>query len=139
MPTTNLGLATINLGDAVSPDPINSNMEIIDNLGVDYVVARGDSGAWRYRRWKSGLYECWCYGISQSAAPGENNLVQMHVNYPITFVTYPVVNINVRVAQSPGSFVGYVERSQTYAEWYVGGVYATAEIDFYIYACGPTS
>ena len=37
MPTTNLGLATINQSDNISPTPINQNMEKIDALGVDYI------------------------------------------------------------------------------------------------------
>lgn len=58
MATSNLGLDIINASDYVSPTPINNNMEKIDALGVDYVVAKGTSGEWWYRKWKSGRAEC---------------------------------------------------------------------------------
>lgn len=52
MPTTNLGLTIIEESDMVSPDPINANMQVLDEkLGVDYVSAKTsqkmvfDSGA----------------------------------------------------------------------------------------------
>lgn len=58
MATKNLGLDTINSSDYVSPTPINNNMEKIDKLGVDYVVEKGKSGEWWYRKWNSGRAEC---------------------------------------------------------------------------------
>ena len=58
MATTNLGLEIINSSDYVSPTPINSNMEKIDALGIDYVVEEGTSGEWWYRKWNSGRAEC---------------------------------------------------------------------------------
>lgn len=58
MPSTNMGLATINSSDFVSPDPINDNFEKLDVLGLDYVVEQGTSGEWWYRKWKSGRAEC---------------------------------------------------------------------------------
>ena len=52
MPTTNLGLNIIEESDMVSPDPINANMQVLDEkLGVDYVSSKTnakmvfDSGA----------------------------------------------------------------------------------------------
>lgn len=55
MPTTNLGLSIIEESDMVSPDPINENMQAIDEkLGVDYVRERNhtkvvfESGAGMY-------------------------------------------------------------------------------------------
>ena len=31
---------------------------IIKNM--DYVIEQGTSGVWTYRKWKSGIKECWC-------------------------------------------------------------------------------
>ena len=33
--------------------------ELLDDLGADYIVEQGISGDWRYRKWTSGLAECW--------------------------------------------------------------------------------
>lgn len=34
--------------------------KILDALKVDYVVEEGTSGRWTYRKWNSGIGECWC-------------------------------------------------------------------------------
>ncbi|UNI72539.1 MAG: hypothetical protein [Chaetfec virus UA24_144] len=53
-----MGLETINLSDYVSPEPINRNFAKLDPLGLDYVISRGTSGDWWFRKWKSGRLEC---------------------------------------------------------------------------------
>ena len=35
------------------------NKESIDTLKLDYIVEQGTSGIWTYRKWASGLAECW--------------------------------------------------------------------------------
>lgn len=32
-------------------------------LSVDYIVEQGTSGIWTYRKWNSGIAECWYEGI----------------------------------------------------------------------------
>lgn len=32
---------------------------IVKRFGIDYVVETGTSGAWTYKKWKSGIAECW--------------------------------------------------------------------------------
>ena len=33
--------------------------KILDALKVDYIVEQGTSGIWTYRKWHSGISECW--------------------------------------------------------------------------------
>ena len=33
--------------------------KIAQRLGVDYIVEQGESGIWTYRKWASGIAECW--------------------------------------------------------------------------------
>lgn len=33
--------------------------EVLPPKGVDYVVEEGTSGIWTYRKWNSGIAECW--------------------------------------------------------------------------------
>ena len=33
--------------------------ELSQRLGVDYMVEEGTSGIWTYRKWNSGIAECW--------------------------------------------------------------------------------
>ena len=44
---------------------INKIQQIAEKLGLiaDYVVEQGTSGTWTYRKWNSGIAECW--GISR--------------------------------------------------------------------------
>lgn len=127
MATTNLGLQTINQGDYVSPDPINSNFEALDALGLDYVVAQGTSGIWRYQRWRSGKYECWGRYSQQSATANVGDGVGMfQAGYPITFAEAPVVSVTARLDGVPRVHVCYVEHGTSSAQWYLEGMGASA-------------
>ena len=33
--------------------------EVLPNTSVDYIVEQGTSGIWTYRKWASGIAECW--------------------------------------------------------------------------------
>lgn len=67
--TSNLGLAKVDSSDFVSPEPFNTNFELLDKLGLDYIVESGTSGEWWYRKWKSGRAEC---GIDNKAFAAGN-------------------------------------------------------------------
>lgn len=89
MATSNLGLETINSSDYVSPTPINNNMNKLDALGVDYIVEKGKSGEWWYRKWKSGRAEC---GIDSKQFSQFSNWTQSGVGYlspDMSFGAYP--------------------------------------------------
>lgn len=134
MATTNLGLQTINQSDNISPDPINANMELIDKLGVDYVTQQGKSGQWRYRRWKSGTFECWASPHYQT--PGGGATRSFNLQYPVTFAEPPVVNVNVRNDGNNQCYVTYVENTTTYAEWYASGLTTTNDVDCFLHVIG---
>ena len=141
MPTTNLGLATINQSDNISPTPINQNMEKIDALGVDYIVSQGTSGSWRYRRWKSGTYECWGKFTQQNASPNVSgtSVGSFSMQYPITFSEPPQTFVSARQDGRPQAYVGYVEHRTTDATWYVCDMQTGADLECNIYAIGRVS
>ena len=68
----------------------------------DVIIDEGVSEFWRYRKWASGVAECWCTkditasattawgGIYTSGALAETNLA-----YPFAFVEPPVLNVNL--------------------------------------------
>ena len=69
---------------------------IVGGVCADYVVAQGTSGIWTYRKWNSGVAECW--GIYSASGV---NLTANHysgfyyssgisVNLPFTFAAAPV-------------------------------------------------
>lgn len=71
----------------------------------DYIVEEGTSGIWTYRKWSSGIAECWgeqtetkspyvtltgnWYGFSTS-----------NVSLPFTFIQKPKVNASMKVGNS---------------------------------------
>lgn len=141
MPTTNLGLTIINHGDNVSPDPINNNMQTLDALGVDYIVQQGTSGNWRYRRWKSGTYECWGTYKQQTASPTveDDDYGAFEMAYPITFVVAPQLFVSARQDGRYQCFVAYVEHETAKAVWYVGNMASGEDLECYLYAIGRVS
>lgn len=40
-------------------DLTNILNEVLPNTSVDYIVEQGTSGDWTYRKWNSGVAECW--------------------------------------------------------------------------------
>lgn len=127
MATTNLGLETIQPSEIVSPDKINSNMERLDRLGVDYVTQSGATGVWLWRRWKSGRFECWATAMRQSLAPtlkgySDQGYAQVTETYPVTFTTQPLLFASARADGNPKAHVAYVEHAKDQAQLYVGGL-----------------
>lgn len=55
---TNMALTMIDENDFVTPTTINNNFTELDKLGVDYVIDKGMSGEWWFRKWNSGRLEC---------------------------------------------------------------------------------
>ena len=61
---------------AITADNLNAIQDELIRVGgagtspvADYVVAEGTSGNWRYRKWNSGIAECWAK-ITQTVTPG---------------------------------------------------------------------
>ena len=135
MATTNLGLATINPADNVSPDPINANMELLDKLGVDYVVSRGTTGMWSHEEYKSGLFEGWGTLSAQHAMPDYEDwhdedtppervtgYKSFSVDYPVTFAADPNVYVSARQDGNVRVHTCYQEDDTAKAVWYLGGM-----------------
>lgn len=58
--TENIKLMQFEGADKLDYKVINENWKKIDDAFVDHVVEQGTSGTWTYRKWNSGLAECWC-------------------------------------------------------------------------------
>ena len=99
--TTNLKITKIEASDYVSPDPINTAFDILDALGLDYVVEQNsNSNGWWYRKWKSGRAECGIdskgFATVSLSAWGSLYISQSYNfgAYPLTFKALPTVTIN---------------------------------------------
>lgn len=82
--------------------------DIAYKLGLiaDYVVETGTSGIWTYRKWNSGIAECWGTYIKTgpiTAAWGNLYALQLnttHINYPFTFIERPKEYANVHPSRN---------------------------------------
>ena len=77
--------------------------ELLADLGADYIVEQGTSGGWLYRKWASGVAECWAK-ITQTVTPGDAwegtlNLAPyvITVTTPIEFTGIDCVNASAYV------------------------------------------
>lgn len=69
---------------------------VLDSAFVkDYIVDQGTSGIWTYRKWNSGLAECWgVYTMTSAATKTWGSLyysdtLAPRINYPFTFTSRP--------------------------------------------------
>lgn len=93
--TGNVNITPANIGAAASSHTHNKSQ--ISGLiePSDYVIASGTSGQWTYRKWNSGVSECWgqiAGTITYSSTWNGFNIFQGTVNWPTgLFITGPVV------------------------------------------------
>lgn len=82
------------------PDPDanrtgNGNYSVLTTKDIkDYVVAQGTSGGWTYRKWNSGIAECWFAGYADLIYDNvANSLYRGYgaVTFPFAFSARPVV------------------------------------------------
>lgn len=99
---------------------------------VDYVIEEGGNGnpnTWNYRKWQSGLLECWArFYISSmniSTTTGQLKYAPVSIsnpNYPVAFVgNYPTLTISGQVSGGNGWVVG---NNTDYSLTSMGSVYA---------------
>lgn len=79
----------------------NSANENINVLKKDYIVEQGVAEGWNYRKWKSGLTECWCEktiltdckGVLGALFYTETKLLPF--SYPFEFANVPLEFVSV--------------------------------------------
>lgn len=85
------GIAVVEIGDSL----VNVNGDFtINDKSTDYIVESGTSGIWQYRKWNSGLAECWgTYYKYVDANRGWGSLYRgdtFKIDYPFTFIETPI-------------------------------------------------
>lgn len=84
--------------EVVSPTPrslISSSHTPSSAEATDFVVEKGTNGIWSYRKWNSGIAECWCkrnINVDISAAWGSALFhgVASAISYPFAFAEAPI-------------------------------------------------
>lgn len=121
--TNYMGLSSIDSSDYVSPKAINDNFQLLDKLGLDYVVESGKSGEWWYRKWNSGRAECGIddknFGnVAHTTGWATGTFVSADLNfgaYPFSFAARPFVTIsfNSVTGNLHRSYISYVGTTST--------------------------
>lgn len=115
-------LATFTVGVSALSDVVETFETIVGSKlaqKVDYIVEEGTSGIWTYRKWNSGLAECW--GLSSVASNsysvgGAKNVV---ASYPFTFATAPVVLVSGYISGNIPTDIGFTQSGTTQAQTYL--------------------
>lgn len=93
----------IGLGKVAEKDGLDSAWDFMKNgiTQVDYVIEQGTNGIWTYRKWASGIAECWglysLTGVEISAPWGYlyETAVEYHVQFPSgLFTSNPVAHFS---------------------------------------------
>ena len=72
-----------------------TKVDYIKNKPTDYVVEQGILGVWDYRKWSSGVAECW--GIVTYTPPENVSMggeIEVTVDLPFTFLSSPIAFIH---------------------------------------------
>lgn len=136
--TTNLKMNTIEPSDYVDPTTLNDNFNTLDKLGVDYVTEQGTSGVWTYRKWKSGLAECW--GRTEFEGTYGTGQLQSGFTFPFAFASEPNIALSAGVTGRIDAYIAYARANTNGVDCYVykGGSEAVARW-VYCYAIGKVN
>ena len=81
---------------AITADNLNAIQDELIRVGgagtlpvADYVISEGTSGNWTYRKWASGVAECWAK-ITQTVTPGEAWAGTLNLTLYVITVTTPI-------------------------------------------------
>lgn len=87
--------------------------------GADYIVEQGTSGIWTYRKWKSGIAECWgtytaSIAVTNSSASygGYRSGLITATAFPFTFASTPSITATIGRGAT-GAWVSNVADSNT--------------------------
>ena len=102
---------------AITADNLNAIQDELIRVGgagtapvVDYVVEQGTSGSWTYRKWNSGIAECWCAVADtvtyEGAAIGGYLYNTGSYSYPLNFISAPTVSYNATFTSGYTAIIG---------------------------------
>lgn len=73
---------------------LNMKKVLIKMLKGDFVVEEGTEGIWTYRKWNSGIAECW--GNTSGAIPTGWSQSGITINLPFTLLTVGMSQVQFR-------------------------------------------
>lgn len=97
----------------------------INGANVDAIVEQGTSGGWTYRKWASGIAECWAAVDGTGSLTNQLNgfyyTSSISANFPFTFAEKPVVMVDGGVTSNM-AFAREFASAVDYARFMIVGV-----------------
>lgn len=82
---------------AITADNLNAIQDELIRVGgsgtlpvADYIVAQGTSGNWRYRKWNSGVSECWITS-SRNVSGSSSSIISTAYYIRLTWTDFPSI------------------------------------------------
>ena len=121
----------------ITAEALNLYREAINNLqSRDYIVEQGTSGIWVYRKWNSGIAECWGKYYEQISPYSTNTYLIPRQPYPFLFTEEPIDNASITI----GTGTAYQANTYGYKDGFscvcVANTNATAYVTARIYVIG---
>lgn len=107
-----LGTLSVSLSEALGIDALGSDINRT-STPEDYVTETGTSSGWRYRKWKNGWVEAWCYYSVGSVAittssPGYGGYRSAEISITIPSGIFPgTPGCQVQKAQAQGGWIAH--------------------------------
>ena len=116
--------ATVELADEPIEEgtPLNAiNMnKLLNKENNDYIVEQGTSGIWTYRKWASGIAECWGRQISTEKSIYDDTYCVVNETLPPNlFIVDPSVNCSGFQLKTISSYIAMVTTSTTLCSAYM--------------------
>lgn len=89
----------------------------ITNLSNDYIIEQGTQSGWSYRKWHSGLAECWI-NKQTTVSYTFGNLVQGNTDLPFAFAETPVVTGSFGATGIASAYMAYMGSSTSTVDMY---------------------
>lgn len=93
--------------------------DLLERLGIDFVVEEGTSGIWTYKKWNSGIAECWGFSNVESNAYASGGAKNIVVSYPFEFATAPNVLASGYISGNIQTEIGFTQSGLTQAQTYL--------------------
>ena len=119
-----LGTLSTSLSEALGINPESSSKLVTSNV-ADFIVDQNTTGMWTWRKWDSGIYECWgnktaSYAVNtSSAAYGGYRSGSLNIDaFPITMTTVPTITATV-TSGSAGVWVNNIGATTSGGTFYL--------------------
>lgn len=88
-------------------------------IPVDYIVEQGTKDIWTYRKWASGVAECWGRKSSITTVEWDAMCSRVDVPLPFKFVDTPMINCSGHQQQTNSSYVAMAIATSDTASGYI--------------------